>query len=281
MDAAVARRMWMATEPLHAVVYFAPEAKAAFDLAGLKGFWMGYFAGRAAPMGPVPPEVVEATFFNFHPDMVRRAIPDAWGFASPARVLEARLEGAGAALERLTDGADLSAAVDLAVAAAESVDPVGRALAAANSSLPWPDGDVLRLWHALTILREHRGDGHVSALVSEGIDGLGAHVLMSASGAVPAERLRGARGWSEDEWAAASAGLQQRGWLDDSGVLTDAGRAGRDEVEARTDELALAPWAAIGDDGCDQLLAALTPALAALKANEAIPYPNPMGLPAA
>lgn len=281
MDAAVARRMWMTTEPLHAVIYFAPEAKAAFDLAGMKGFWMGYFAGRAAPMGPVPPEVVTATFFNFHPDMVRRAIPDAWAFASPECVLEARLEGAGAALERLTDGADLSAAVEPAVRAAESADTVGRALAGANASLPWPDGDVLKLWHALTILREHRGDGHVSALVSEGIDGCEAHVLMSASGAVPAERLRGARGWSEDDWAAATERLRARGWVDGAGALTDAGRGVRDRVEARTDALALAPWATLGEDGCDALMAALAPALAALRANEAIPYPNPMGLPPA
>jgi len=281
VDPAVARRMWMATEPIHAVVYFAPEAKAAFDLAGLKGFWMGYFAGRAAPMGPVPPEVVVATFYNFHPTMVRRAIPDAWALASPDRVLEARLEGAGAALERLTDGADLSGAVDLAGRAAESVDPVGRTLAAANASLPWPDGDVLRVWHALTILREYRGDGHVNALVSEGIGGLEAHVLLAASGAVPPERLRGARGWSEEEWAVAEASLQERGWVDGSGALTDAGRAARDNVERRTDEVAVAPWRVLGDDGCDRLAAALAPALAALRANEAIAYPNPMGLPAA
>jgi len=281
VDPAVARRMWMATEPLHAVIYFAPEAKAAFDLAALKGFWMGYFAGRAAPMGPVPAEVVTATFYNFQPDMVRRAIPDAWTFASPARVLEARLEGAGAALERLTDGADFSKAADLAMQAAETVDPVGRALAAANASLPWPDGDVLRLWHALTILREYRGDGHVSVLVSEGIDGLEAHVLMSASGMVPAERLRGARGWSEDEWAAAADRLREHGWLDGAGALTATGTAMRERVEVRTDELALAPWRALGDDGCDALAHALAPALAALQANEAIPYPNPMGLPAA
>ncbi|MBV8960632.1 MAG: hypothetical protein JO087_17875, partial [Actinobacteria bacterium] len=184
-------------------------------------------------------------------------------------------------LERLTDGADFSKAADLAMQAAETVDPVGRALAAANASLPWPDGDVLRLWHALTILREYRGDGHVSVLVSEGIDGLEAHVLMSASGMVPAERLRGARGWSEDEWAAAADRLREHGWLDGAGALTATGTAMRERVEVRTDELALAPWRALGDDGCYALAHALAPALAALQANEAIPYPNPMGLPAA
>ena len=117
--------------------------------------------------------------------------------------------------------------------------------------------------------------------MSEGIDGLEAHVLMSASGAVPAERLRGARGWSEDDWAAAAERLRARGWLDGAGALTADGIAMRERVEARTDELALAPWRTLGDEGCDALVAALAPALAALKANEAIPYPNPMGLPAA
>jgi hypothetical protein len=260
-------------------VYFAPEVRTAFDGAGLKGFWMGYFAGRAAPMGPVPAEVVTATFFNFQPAMVARAIPDAWNRAAPAAVLEARLEGVGAALRPLTAGADLVSACALAREAAESVDTVGRPLAAANAALPWPGDPLLDLWQAITVLREFRGDTHVAALVSEGVGGCEAHVLMAASGAVPALRLREARGWSEDEWAAAERRLRGQGWIDDHDRLTDAGRAVRERVEQRTDERALPPWLRLGADGCERLAASLQPMLVALATADLIPYPNPMGLP--
>ena len=33
-----ARVMWTLFEPLHAVTYFAPEGRAAFEAAGLRGF---------------------------------------------------------------------------------------------------------------------------------------------------------------------------------------------------------------------------------------------------
>ena len=65
--AAVARSMWTLFEPVHAVTYFAPEARAAFEDAGLRGFWRGYFAGRASPLGPAGAAVIRASFFNFSP----------------------------------------------------------------------------------------------------------------------------------------------------------------------------------------------------------------------
>ena len=70
---AVARHLWQLYEPLHAVTYFAPEARAAFVGAGLRGFWRGYFAGRAAPLGAVPAAPVTALFYSFAPAMVARA----------------------------------------------------------------------------------------------------------------------------------------------------------------------------------------------------------------
>src|SRR5439155_23094545 len=102
-----ARRLWRLLEPYHAATYFAPEARQAFKDAGLRGFWMGYFAGRAAPMGTVGPGVVTATFFGFEPSMVAKALPDAWGFANVDTVLEARLAGVDGALRRLL-GSDVS-----------------------------------------------------------------------------------------------------------------------------------------------------------------------------
>ncbi|MFQ6231024.1 helix-turn-helix domain-containing protein, partial [Nocardia sp. NPDC002869] len=62
---AFARQAWRLLEPLHAVTYFSPEPLQALKAAGYRGFWMGYFAGRAAPLGAAGPEVVHALFYNF------------------------------------------------------------------------------------------------------------------------------------------------------------------------------------------------------------------------
>ena len=213
-----ARRMWQALETLHMTVYFAPEPRDAYRRAGLRGGWMGYFASRAAAMGPVPAEVVMATFYNFHPRMVRRAIPDAWGFAPPERVLAARYEGADAALRRLlgpwAEGAEVAEAAALARQAMEGRDPAGRPLFAAHAALPWPDEPWLALWHGATLYREFRGDGHVACLLADAVDGCEAHVLAAGAGQLPGSVLREYRGWSDEEWSAAAARLRGRGWVD-------------------------------------------------------------------
>jgi hypothetical protein len=283
MDASLARRLWWALEPYHAMVYFAPEARAAYDAAGLKGGWMGYFASRSAAMGPVPAEMVLATFYNFAPALVRRAIPDAWRRSSPERVLAARSQGAAAALARLlgdgTGSPELAEAAELARRAAEAGDPAGRPLFAGHASLAWPEEPALVLWHAATLLREFRGDGHVAALLGAGIDGCEANVLAVGTGAVPAELLRGARGWSEADWSAAAGRLEARGLLDGAGAATDAGRAARAAVETATDELAMASWRHLGPDGCARLEALLAAPRERILAGGGFPFPNPIGLP--
>ena len=279
-----ARRMWRALETVHMTVYFAPEPRDAYRRAGLRGGWMGYFASRSAAMGPVPAEVVMATFYNFHPRMVRRAIPDAWGFAPPERVLAARVEGADAALRRLlggwAGGAEAVEAAALARQAMEGQDPSGRPLFAAHAALPWPEEPHLVLWHAATLYREFRGDGHVACLLGDGVDGLEAHVLAAGAGQLPGSFLREYRGWSEEEWAAAAGRLRERGWVDAGGSLTEVGRADRDARERRTDELAMPPWRQLGPDGCDRLLALLGPPVRLVVDGGGIPFPNPVGLPA-
>src|SRR3954447_14120284 len=97
----LARRVWMALEPIHAVTYFAPESRAAYEAVGLRGFWRGYFAGRTAPLGPVDAPPATALLFVFAPGMVARALPDVWTRATPDRALAARTDGAVGALERL------------------------------------------------------------------------------------------------------------------------------------------------------------------------------------
>ncbi len=186
MNTGSVRRRWTMLEPLHAVVYFAPEIPEADTALGLRGFWMSYFAGRAAPMGPVGPEPVIASFFNFAPTMVRRALPDAWGFAGSDDVLATRLETVDTVLRRLlgdaVDGPGVAEAAELGTKAAALCPIEGRPLAAAWSAVA-PSGSLpthVRLWLACTVVREHRGDGHVAALVEAGLDGCEVHVMAAA-----------------------------------------------------------------------------------------------------
>ena len=199
MDSVVARRAWQRVEPLHAVTYFAPETRAATDALGLRGGWMSYFGCRAAPLGPAPAAVVTAVFHGFHPAMVARAIPDAWRAAGPERLLEARLLAVDAAYRRLlgddgegVGGAAVRAAAELAVAAAGAASTAGRPLAAANAALSPPAEPHLALWQATTVLREHRGDGHVTALVAAGVEPCQSQVLAAPAGAPPPGRGGGA-----------------------------------------------------------------------------------------
>ena len=257
MDTAIARKTWRTLEPYHGLVYFAPEPAAAYAAIGIEGR-TGYFASRAAPMGAVPPEVVLATFFNFHPRLVRTAMEGAWDVATPAQVVAARLEGADAALrtalgDEVLAGDDVAEAAGLARQAAEACAPHGRPLYAGHATLPWPEPAHLVLWHAISLLREFRGDGHVACLLVEGLDGCEALVVHGASGEVAPSVLQTSRAWPDDEWAAAHERLAARGWIDETGGLTPLGAEVRQRVEDRTDALALAPWQVLGDAGCERL----------------------------
>lgn len=376
-----ARTFWQLYEPLHAVTYFAPQARDAFEDAGLRGFWRGYFAGRAAPLGAASAGAVTALFFSFAPGMVARAVPDVWNRASPERALAARLEGAVAALRAVLppDPARWAEAADVLEAAAASAETAGRALGAANAALlpqpglsesaapqplsrepglprpALPDSDsdspesgvpqpsrprlgpprpaspppgssqpglsqsvrpqsgppqstlsesaaarvapapergpgnsgetgsgsrpgddnlagsdrvLARLWQAATVLREHRGDGHIAALVDAQLDGCQALALRDALHGGRA-LMQPARGWTDAEWTAATAALAERGWLDRNGRPTAAGRVAHESIEERTDRLAVAA----GDPALIDLLRPLARAAGAI-----LPYPNPIGV---
>jgi hypothetical protein len=262
MEPVMARKMWRTLEPYHGLVYFAPEATAAYEALGVMGF-DGYFASRAAPMGPVPAEVVMATFFNFNPELVRHAIPHAWEVTTPAALLDARLGAVDASLRRAVgatlDDPSVARAADLARSATEACTPAGRPLFAGHASLPWPDAPHLVLWHAISLLREFRGDGHVACLVEAGLDGIEALVVHAASGEVPRAALQTSRGWGDAAWDAAVAALGERGLVDAAGAFTDAGVALRQQIEDRTDALALGPWEALGEEGCDELRSLVRP----------------------
>jgi len=274
--------VWKRLEAIHAVTYFSPEPIAALADAGYRGFWMGYFAGRAAPLGAAPPEVVQALFFNFARSRVTRALPDAWALAGPEAALDARLTGSVAALRRaLGDGVETAAvatAAELAGRAARSAPPEGRPLFAANLALAWPDEPLPALWQAATLLREHRGDGHVALLTAAGLSGRESNVLQAATGATPRQVLAVARDYDDPEWQELTEAMAVRGLLTPDGEATDAGRAIKQDIEDRTDELALAGYAELSDYELARLIDLLTPLARAVAATGDLPAMTPMGL---
>jgi hypothetical protein len=285
MDAAAARRLWLVGEPIHALTYFAQPSFDAWAAAGVTGFWRGYFATRAAPFGEVGPGPVGAAFYNFAPAMVAKALPAVWSMATPTEMLDARLAGMDASLRAVVGDEpvadpELGPVVDRLRAAVDAAPIAGRALFAANAALPWPDELHLALWHGLTCLREHRGDGHNAALLHAGIDGCQAHVLAGAAGGSPRETTQPTRGWTDEQWDAAEAQLVERGLVaGPGGPVTEAGRSLHAGIEARTDELAAEPWSTLGDAAVDEVVAALRPWAVAIQDAGVIRQPNPMGLP--
>ena len=278
-----ARRQWRALEPYHAVVYFAPESQAACTDLGTRGYWMSYFALRAAPLGAARPELIAALFYGFAPRLVARAVPDTWGVASPERFLAVRTQAVDTALHRLLGGdvlrsAEVAEAAELAREAALAAPTAGRPLGAANAALPWPDPPHLVLWHAQTVLREQRGDGHVAALLTAGLDPVESLVLFAADIAMDPGWMRTRRGWTDDEWAAGARRLVDRGLLGVDGAVTDAGRVLRTTVEERTDALADAPVAALGDVRAARLAELVEPLVRAIVAGDGFMRDNPMGL---
>ena len=276
-----ARAWWRALEPIHAVTYFAPESLEALRGTGLRGFWMGYFAARVAPVGAVGPAAVAAAFFNFHPAMVRRSVPDGWTFADPATVLVARRQGAARALRRLDPSVEVRSRrlVPLLGPVIERADGSGRVLFSANRALSPPDDPVEALWQACTSLREHRGDGHVAVLTAAGLDGCQALVLFALSEGLPATLFQESRGWSADEWELARARLEARGLVRADRIAPD-GVELRRALEQTTDDLAAAPFLALGAREADEALASARSVARAVAEGGDIPFPNPMGLPA-
>ena len=260
----LARRAHKVLEPLHTPIYFAPEGGERYTALGIKGGMRGYFASRSAPLGIVPVEVVVSTFYNFAPGQVAKAIPSVWEVTTPEQAIAARSDAADALFTRLL-GDDVHSdavaeAASLARIAAESADLVGRPLFAAHAALAWPQPPHLQLWHAATLLREHRGDGHIAALVLAGLSGPEAAITYVASGHGMSEDLqRSTRGYSEEEWAGVKDGLRARGLLAADGSLTDAGSELRKRIEAQTDVAAAAPYEQLGADKTQRLIELLEP----------------------
>ncbi|WET80000.1 MarR family transcriptional regulator [Amycolatopsis sp. QT-25] len=267
----VARRMYDLIEPIGLVPYFADESDEALMALGLRNQWDAYFAGRAAPFGrSVPADVIHALFYNFAPGEVARHLPRVWDLTTPEEALAARERGCVAGLRRilgdLAADAGVTRAGDLLMKAATSAPIEGRALYAALRTVAAPQEPVARLWHAATLLREHRGDGHTVALLAEGIGGTEAHVLHALSVDMPAKEFGRVGHLPAAQLTEVVDGMRDRGLIGTDGWLTADGRATKERVEALTDRLAEAPYNALSPSELDRLDADLGPVSAALRA---------------
>ncbi|WP_254336897.1 MarR family winged helix-turn-helix transcriptional regulator [Micromonospora sp. A3M-1-15] len=255
-------RMFELVEPI-ATVTFSEVPNEAFLALGMRNYWDGYFAGRAAPLGLAPAEVVHAVFYNFADGEVARHIPWVWGKTTPQEAIAVRERGSAAALRQrigpLADSPDLVRVADLATRAAVSAPTEGRALYAGLRALDVPAEPVARLWHAATLLREHRGDGHNAALLAHGIGGTEAHVLLALSLGMRAEKFGRTHHLPKAQLAGVVDGLRRRGLVDAAGGFTDAGRETKERIEALTDELAAPAYDVLTPDEIDELIAGLEP----------------------
>ncbi|SOE09567.1 hypothetical protein SAMN06272775_0644 [Streptomyces sp. 2323.1] len=276
-----ARSLWLLTEPLHAVCYFDDHCRDMGKDLGLKGFWMGYFAARTAPMGALEPAAATAVLGVFAPGMVARALPAAWSVVSPAHVLDERGSRAARALRGIDPELERRAAELLPPlqAIVDEAPGTARPLFAANRALCDHADPVERLWQLVTAVREFRGDAHLAVLADEGLDGCEALVLAAAAGRVPGDTMRQDRGWSEEEWAAAADRLRARDLVDARGDATEHGRTERERIEAATDRLAGRLLHSLPEAQTEAMLHALEPVVRRILAAEVLPFPNPIGLP--
>jgi hypothetical protein len=267
----MARRLFELVEPVAVVTYMANEPTEAVMALGLRNVWDAYFAGRAAPLGrDVPPAVVHALFYNFAEGEVARHIPRVWDSVTPEAANAAREKGSVAALRRilgdLADDPSVTRSAEIVMKAGTSARTEGRGMYAAVRTLPVPTESLARLWHGANLLREHRGDGHVAALLTVGIGGTESHVLHALSEGMPPEQFGRVSHLPRSRLAAVVDGMRTRGLIGDDGWLTATGQHAKERVEALTDELAAPAYDTLDPDELDQLVEDLAPLAAVLVA---------------
>ncbi len=250
--AALSRKAWSDLEALHVVGYFAPQVTQRYVDLGLDPR-LSYFASRAAAFGEAGPGLTIATFYVFAPWLVEAALPGAWEIASPAQLVEARRAGMSDALRDVLGEPEVDEALGIAREVCAGLTAQGRPLYAAHAELPWPEDDLLALWHAATLVREHRGDGHVSVLLAaRGRPRRGHRARRALVGhhALPAQDARlERRGVRRRRRPAPRPRLARRRRR---ASPTSASPSGS-QIEHDTDRLALEGWAHVGVDATARL----------------------------
>ena len=273
----LARALWTLFEPIHAVTYFSAQSRDALAAIGLQRYWDGYFAGRSAPVGALAGPPVTAMFSGFAPFLVNRALPAVWSVVTPAQAIEARYIGAAQTLRAaVPDAAAVEQAADALVPLVANLDTIGRPLSAGFAALPLEADPYRRLWQVAGTLREHRGDGHVIALVGLGIAGLTTLVLRAGVD-LDATSMKKARGWTDEEWDAEVARLVERGLLRPDRRIAPAGVELLNRAEELTNRLAVGPLAGLTDAELLEVARKLAPVARAV--TSLMPQPNPIGMP--
>ncbi len=240
----LSRQCWGMLETLHVVGYLSPKPYAAYAELGLQGR-RAYFAARSAPLGRASRELVAATFYVFSPSLIAKAMPSVWDQVTPEQITQVRYQVVTDTLREILADPDVGEPLELAREACAGLREHHRPLFAAHRTLPWPDDPLMALFHASALVREHRGDAHMSALFQAGLDPVEA-LITGGLASNSLEFVRTTRGWTDDEWAAGYQRLQARGLVDQAGELTSDGSALRASIEAATDQHAVEGWAHLG-----------------------------------
>jgi hypothetical protein len=201
-------------------------------------------------MGHVPGEIVAAAFGVFNPKAVVPAVAAGWQVTSREAILEARERAATAMLQRILgeQPEGLGRVTDLLRRAADAAPWAGRGVYGGLRSLGYPANPIGAMWRAADLVREHRGDSHVISWAVGGADAVEILLLTEQWWGVPARSYAPSRGWLAADMDAGFARLQRRGLMTEDEEMTDAGRAFREEIEVRTDELERPLIAAVGAD---------------------------------
>lgn len=285
MSEHLSRQMWRIFEPIHAAIYFYPPAAQSYRDLGLKGGWMGYFATRSASLGTPGKDLVQSIFYHFSPDLVGRAIPDAWKYATPEQILDTRMTIAQEMLSNFESHFQdpaLRSDIDLLLEISRSLPGEGRPLFASLRGLDWETSPHLKIFGAVTLLREHRGDTHNAALASYNISGAQSNILQIANRAVSFEVISPNRGWSDQSWTEAMEDLKDKGIITNESTnqqteLTQKGQQIKNSIENLTDESSN-PWSKISAQKLQDLTELLKPISDAVKESGLFPKENAIGL---
>jgi hypothetical protein len=261
IDLAAVREISTAISAAHLFIYLVPEGEEEATKLGLTDRAPRYFAFRSAAMGSVPWQVTLATFYNFSQRAVQ-SMTGVWDVASPAQWQAARFVVVERAMRRVgvsLTAAQIAEARSLINPVVAKADYAGKPLAAANAAVALPVAPLVALWQQITVLREWRGDAHLVVLADNHLGPCECTVIQTATGRLPVPIARVTRQWNDEEWAAATARLVARGWLNADGTPTAAGSAARERIEVETDELCAELWAPIGETGARRLAALIAP----------------------
>jgi hypothetical protein len=247
-------------EPIGANVYFAPEAHQRYAALGLAGYGSGYFCSRGASLGKPSGLVVTSAFGVFSPAIVVPAVEAGWAATEPEPLLQARYDGAVASLRLQLgepDAGDVTRAVELLQRGLAAAEGAGHALFSGLKSLSWPSDPVGQLWRCCDMVREHRGDSHISVWTKAMLQPIEIQLMSELQLGIPLKTYSATRGWTPQQMDDAIAGMRAKGWMEGDD-FSAAGKSFRERIESETDEMEVPVVDAIGDD-FDELIGILRP----------------------